>query len=268
MTNLTEEQVQALDSMIQRQNEILDINRSLEQHMQAMEQQHRQQIIDLGTEIHDYIANNVVLKSQHYQSSSLRLKPPTPFSGNPSYCDSFFVQLSLIFAADELRFNSDRTKILYAINCLSGSAFNFMQPYIKNMDEKDQPQEIFTSYAHFKKVIKTTFGDTNPVVNAEAEIRLLKQTGPAAIYATEFRRISMQLTWNNDALVSQYMLNLKENIKDELARRDPIQDLTILLNASIDINNRLFHRQKQKNTSSNRPSNHHSRTTNDVAPST
>ncbi|KAG2204465.1 hypothetical protein INT47_005256 [Mucor saturninus] len=269
MTNLTDEQIQALDNMIQRQNEILEINRTLEQRLVSMDQQYRQQLTELDTKIYEYIATNVVLKSDHPQPQThqtnnvpLRLKPPTPFSGKSSYCDSFFISLSLIFAGDEIRFDTDRKKILYAINCLTGHAFSFMEPYLKDIDNVDAPHEILTNYAHFKHVMRSTFGDINPIVNAESDLRALKQTGAAAIYATEFRRISMQLSWNNEALISQYLLNLKDNIKDELARREPITDLTILLNASIDIDNRLFQRQKQKNyDNNNRSNNYHNKPT-------
>lgn len=92
----------------------------------------------------------------------------------------------------------------------------------------------------------SAFADSNPTVNAENSIRHLKETGSATVYATEFRRLSMLLSWNNDAPVSQFVLILKDTIKDELARRTPIKDLNELMNATIDIDNRLFARNKQK----------------------
>jgi hypothetical protein len=89
------------------------------------------------------------------------------------------------------------------------------------------------------------------VVNAEASLRSLKQTSSAAAYATEFRRLKMLLSWNDAALCSQYLVNLKDSVQDELARRDKIEKLDTLIATSIDIDNRLYHRLRQKRQSVN-----------------
>lgn len=255
MTNLTEEQINTLDNMVQQFHSLKDSNTQLEQRMIGLEQQYQQQFIDFGTEIHEYIANHSTL-TRNQPNTSLRLKPPTSFNGNSNHCDSFFMQLSIVFAADEARFYNDEKKILFAISCLSGNALSYMEPYLKNMDSVTPKHEILINYQHFKKIINDTFGDSNPVVNAESALRALKHVGSASSYATQFRKLSMQLTWNNDALVSQFLLNLKDNIKDELARREPITELTLLINCAIDIDNRLFSRYKQKNPKF-QPTSHH-----------
>ncbi|WP_231281919.1 hypothetical protein, partial [Salmonella enterica] len=66
---------------------------------------------------------------------------------------------------------------------------------------------ILQTYQEFVQAITKAFGDTNPVTNAESALRALRQTGPVSLYATEFRRISLNLKWNDDALMSQYKLN-------------------------------------------------------------
>ena len=164
------------------------------------------------------------------------------------YIETFFIQLSVVFAADESRFSSDEMKVLYTIGCLSGNALSYVQPFLKNIDSNNpnDKHEILKDFNIFKKFLFDAFGDSNLVVNSENAIRNLKQTGSATRYATEFRRLSMQLTWNNDALVSQYVLNLKNQIKDELARIDPILDLNAIINKSIDIDNRMFARAQDR----------------------
>ncbi|KAG2228398.1 hypothetical protein INT48_002076, partial [Thamnidium elegans] len=152
----------------------------------------QQQVSDLGSEIHSYIAENCQLKTQMVQQNiAVRIKAPAPSTGQASYVDYFFIQLSVVFAADEARFTSDEKKILFTIGCLS------------------------------------------------AAIRALRQIGSATKYSTEFRRISMMLNWNNDAL-------------DELARLEPITDLNQIIAKTIDIDNRLFARLQQKNTTFSR----------------
>ena len=122
--------------------------------------------------------------------------------GQSNYIETFFIQLSVVFAADEYRFSSDEMKVLYTIGCLSGNALSYVQPFLKNIDSNNpnDKHEILKDFNIFTKFLFDAFGDSNPVVNSENAIRNLKQTGSA----TEFRRLSMQLTWNNDALV-QYL---------------------------------------------------------------
>jgi hypothetical protein len=93
----------------------------------------------------------------------------------------------------------------------------------------EQCPTLLTNYSIFVETATKSFGDSNPVINAESAIRHLKQTGPVPVYATEFRRISMFLKWNDEALMSQYKLNLKEFVILELARRPPCTTLTDLI---------------------------------------
>ncbi|CEP12414.1 hypothetical protein [Parasitella parasitica] len=67
-----------------------------------------------------------------------------------------------------------------------------MEFYLQEIDSAE-PSEILTSFESFKDLITMVFGDSNPIMNTESAIRSLKQTGSVAIYATEFRRLSMLL---------------------------------------------------------------------------
>jgi hypothetical protein len=176
-----------------------------------------------------------------------KVRQPEPFGGKASACNAFFSQLALSFAANEDRFNNDEKKVLFAISYLSGTAFAYMEPYLSKLDKPANLRPlVLTNFSAFKDTMVNAFGDSNPVVNAEAALRNLKQTGPASVYATEFRRLSMLVTWNDAALCSQFILNLKDMVQDELARRDPIDILETLIATSIDIDNRLYNRQRQK----------------------
>lgn len=205
----------------------------------------QQQVADLGAEIHTYMAENYQNKASSQQNNSIRIKAPAPFSGQTSYIDSFFTQLSVVFAADETRFFEDEKKVLHTIGCLTGNALAYIEPYIKEIENNKQ-LEILKDYKNFKQLLYDAFGDSNPIINSEASIRALRQVGSVTRYSTEFRRLSMQLTWNNDALVSQFILNLKEHVKDELARLAPINDLNAVIAKSIEIDNRQFSRMQHK----------------------
>jgi hypothetical protein len=216
----------------------------------------------LGTEIYQHLSKNYALVSQIPSSqvqappptvidqdnlSSVKMRDPTTFTGKPNACNSFFSQLSLCYAANERRFKNDQDKVLFAISHMEGNAFAYMEPYMVKLQEPiaNRPS-ILTDFNVFKSTITSAFGDSNPIVNAEAAIRSLKQVGPMSVYATEFRRLSMLLSWNESALISQYILNIKDTVQDELARRDPITTLDLVISTTIDIDNRLFNRTRQK----------------------
>ncbi|KAG2201835.1 hypothetical protein INT47_004392 [Mucor saturninus] len=113
-------------------------------------------------------------------------------------------------------------------------------------------QRVADLGAEIHQILYNAFGDSNPIINSESSIRALRQVGSVACYATDFRRLSMKLTWNNDALVSQFVLNLKNHVKDVLARLPPIQKLNVIIAKSIKIDNRQFARLHQKQKTSAR----------------
>ena len=170
----------------------------------------------------------------------VKLRKPTPFSGKASECTTFFNQLRLAFIAEPAIYHeNDGNKILLAINCMTGNAFRYNEPYLEQVDDpEDEKPEILKNFNAFVDLITEAFGDTNPVMNAEAALRSLKQTGAVSLYATEFRRIIKNLKWNDDAYMSQFKVNLKEHIKRELHRRKPEPtELNKLITECISIDN-------------------------------
>jgi hypothetical protein len=107
------------------------------------------------------------------------------------------------FAANEERFNNDEKKVLFAISYLSGATFSYMEPYLSKLDLPAHLRpSILTNFSTFKDPIISAFGDSN----AGAALRNLKQTGPAYVYSTEFRHLSMLVTWNDaTSLLSVYI---------------------------------------------------------------
>ncbi|CEP10617.1 hypothetical protein, partial, partial [Parasitella parasitica] len=134
-------------------------------------------------------------------------------------------------------FPDDKSKVIYAITNMGGIALKYFQPYLTNLDTNINLPEVITNYQVFKKTVIEAFGDSNPAVNAETMLRNLKHVGPVSIYATEFRQISMDLTWNDSTLMAQFKLQLKDFIVRELARRPECHTLDELIKASIEIEN-------------------------------
>ncbi|OMJ22467.1 Retrotransposon-derived protein PEG10, partial [Smittium culicis] len=214
------------------------------------------QLSTLRNEVILYITEARITKAANTAEPSIKVRHPDIFSGKPSACSNFFSQLALVFATSPDKFNTDSSKILYAISYLTGTPFSYMEPYLMkaNLPESDRPA-ILSDYTLFKETITRTFGDPNPIENADRAIRQLRQTTSVAAYATEFRRLQMLIDWNQPPLISQFLSGLKYNISQELNRREPIEDIETLINTAIQIDNRLFsHAQHRKPLLNSSPS--------------
>ncbi|KAG2209267.1 hypothetical protein INT47_005559 [Mucor saturninus] len=138
-------------------------------------------------------------------------------------------------------------KILLATSCLTGPAHGYIEPFLSKLDAPSHDKlDVLTSHQVFVDTITAAFCDCDPTVSADFALRRLRQTNSATAYATEFRRLASLVLWNDAALVSQHKVNLRDVIQDELARRPSITNLESLMTASIDIDNRLFQRQRTR----------------------
>jgi hypothetical protein len=64
-------------------------------------------------------------------------------------------------------------KVLFATTYLTGPAFNWFEPFVRDYQEHsvdlqdDETQAIFASYTEFKKRLERTFSDIDKEQNAE-----------------------------------------------------------------------------------------------------
>ncbi|CEP13209.1 hypothetical protein [Parasitella parasitica] len=83
-----------------------------------------------------------------------------------------------------------------------------------------KPGQCSTFFSQLSTNVTNAFGDSDPVITAENQLRRLKQDNlSASIYATRFRMHAQLVEWNDAALMSQFKVNLSQPIQNELARR-------------------------------------------------
>jgi len=80
----------------------------------------------------------------------------------------------------------------------------------------------------FQRSLTQIYGDLNLEATSERELRRLRQTGSVSDYAAKFESLKQYLSWNDAALRDQFYLNLRDDVKDELAPLDRPQTLTAL----------------------------------------
>ncbi|GAA5956498.1 hypothetical protein JCM10213_003325 [Rhodosporidiobolus nylandii] len=192
--------------------------------------------------------------SSHPTDSSslgrIKVKEPDTFDGSRSEKSDIYVFVSQIknYVLDTKGWADDAHRVRICAGYLRGKPYKWISSYLSLPDSErtsgDYP--FLFNFETFCDLLITTWGDPDRQAADDRRLRQLRQTGSAAVYASEFRRLSLSLGWGDVALRSQFYEGLKEDLKDELSRLDPIKELTALISRVIQIDNRLFQRRLQK----------------------
>lgn len=155
-------------------------------------------------------------------NSEVHLPHPERYDGSPGRCKGFLTQCSLNFELQPNKFPTSRSKVAYVITLLSGKALAWATAL---WEQSPQPA-VCSDYSRFIDEMRRVF--EHPVRGREAASRLLQLsqgTQSVAELAVEFRTLAMESGWNPEALTVAFNRALSDELKDELAARDPATDL-------------------------------------------
>ncbi|OMJ23595.1 Retrotransposon-derived protein PEG10 [Smittium culicis] len=170
-----------------------------------------------------------------------RLALPERYDGDRSQFRGFVNQCRLLFFTHPDLYATTSSKVGLIMSLLTGNALRWASPYIEKGSLVLQDYEVFLK--EFSKV----FDDPQRTQTANDAIRALHQgTTPVSMYASEFRRLLMDLDWNESALVSQFAEGLSDKVLDTLALFETPTDLEGYINAAITVDARLTRRREDK----------------------
>jgi hypothetical protein len=195
---------------------------------------------------HEYYERAVLTHRSNHQEP--KIPDPPMFSGERKELLPFLTKCQIKFDGQPSRFPNERSKILYAGSRLEGPAFSWFQPLISQYpagSEGQAPPEL-ASFKEFTGALTTIYGDPNLEATAVREIRRLHQTSSAAEYAAKFESKKQYMHWNDEALRDQFYLNLKEELKDEIAPVGKPKTYLELKNLAIRLDARLFERRLER----------------------
>ena len=113
-------------------------------------------------------------------------------------------------------------KVMLAISYLTDKTADWIQLYINEKfhseDSKDKKDKMFSDYDKFVNKITAAFESVNSKRKTEWKLKHFKQKESTFIYATDFRQITSILDWNDEVYVSLFYQELKDEIKNELAK--------------------------------------------------
>lgn len=182
--------------------------------------------------------------SENFATNRPEPKIPLPekFGGDKTKFRGFINQCQLIFALQPQRYSNDKLKIGFIISLLKDDALDWATPLLEQ-----QNSENFQNFQEFLQEFQLVFDDPDRILTAERGLQQLKQKNRStATYASEFRRLATDVTWNEPALIHQFYIGLSEEVKDELARVERPSAIKEMINLAIKIDNRLAERKQEK----------------------
>src|SRR5579871_328069 len=192
-----------------------------------------------------------------YAASAYKMPKPEPYSGERGKLQSFITQARLYINFHRASLPEEKDKVLCIANLLKGKAFEWFEPHMRNYLENSEENWSAETKKYFIQAngyealineLKDVFGDVDEERVAERQMQQLQQTGSAASYTAEFRRIESKLDWDENALIAQYYKGLKESLKDELARQERPDRLRELIEVVVRLDNRLYERKLEKSS--------------------
>jgi len=192
--------------------------------------------------------------AQQYPPPAPTSKPPSSefeapdalmFKGERKELLPFLTKCHFKFESQPSRFISIRSKVLYAGTHLEGPVFNWFQDLFRKWPD-DLPSNLapedIKDWESFQCSLTQIYEDPNLEATSERELGRLRQTTSVSDYTAKFESLKQYLSWNDAALRDQFYLNLRDDVKDELAPLDRPQTLSALKELATRLDSRLEER--------------------------
>lgn len=173
---------------------------------------------------------------------------PEKFQGNRSKFRGFINQVRLIIQLQPQRYPDDATQVGLLGSLLSGTALSWFAPLIESNSE------LLRDFPSFLEEFEGCFGEVDKGHVAANKIRQLRQAGQSAsTYAAEFRQLSSDLGWNQEALIAQFRSGLRDDVKDLMLTLPDPTTLNEVITQAVRCDARLFERKLERRSGTGFP---------------
>jgi hypothetical protein len=177
------------------------------------------------------------------------------FNGKRSTLRQYLTSMDMYIRINNLSNTTKSDKVLFARTYLTGAAFDWFEPFMrdfqenpKRADRKDSTDAVFDSYAGFKKQITKAFGDPDAEKTAERRMYALRQGPNMSVgeLTSKFHQIASNLDWEDKAYRSWYYNILKPEIKDAMMYQKKAETLDEMIDIASGIESCLIERYFEK----------------------
>ena len=124
---------------------------------------------------------------------------------------------------------------------LTGQALSWFAPLF----EKRSP--VLNNFETFLEAFAEAFGEHDKARWATTKIRSLRQgTRSASVYASDFRQLASDINWDEEALMSQFYWDLRDDVKDLLLSLPDPRTINEAISQAVRCDNRLFQRRQDQ----------------------
>ncbi len=183
-----------------------------------------------------------VFGSSSSRSFELRGPDVDTFGGDSHEdVEEFLRQLNLKFWQQPGTFADERSKVLYTMHRLRGTAAKWSVRIMKGTTATALPRAVQT-FEQVEQLLRDAFSDPAAPDRCERRLCKLVQETTVARYCSEFMALSASLSeqWTDSKLVSQFEEGLRVDIRMSLVGRERVKTLTDMMHLAYDIEEQLL----------------------------
>ncbi len=191
-----------------------------------------------------------------FSADKIKISTSNLYHDDRDKLEAYLIQVELYVKRHSFQFKFIEDKVLFASIYLRDNAFTWFHHYLTNYLQKESGEReekintMFRDFQTFEKHLRRVFEDIDKKRTAKRQLYNLRQKIFAATYSISFQHIATNTKWNDAALISQFYQELREKVKDEIARIDRLVDLQKMIIRAIIIDNRQYERRLEKDKES------------------
>ncbi len=194
-----------------------------------------------------------------FSADKIKISTSNLYHDDRDKLEAYLIQIELYVKRHSFQFKFIENKVLFAFIYLRDNAFTWFHHYLTDYLQKESEKReeeintIFRDFQAFEKRLRRVFEDIDKKRTAERQLYNLRQKTFAATYSISFQHIATNTKWDDATLTSQFYQELREKVKDEIARIDRFADLQKMIIRAIIIDNRQYERRLKKDKESTMP---------------
>ncbi len=183
--------------------------------------------------------------------SAVKISTSNLYYKDRNKLDAFLIQVNVYVRAHK-KLSSSSDKILFAFSYFKEDVFKWFKSLIKNHlknkseDQEDETNRVFEDFSNFEQAIRRMYEDIDVKRIIERQLYDIKQSESAFKYVAAFQSIAAEIKWNDSTFTAQFYRELKNVIKNEIARMNRLATLHAMINKAIVLNNRQYERRLEK----------------------
>ena len=116
----------------------------------------------------------------------------------------------------------------------------------KSKDQEEEINRVFKNFSNFEQTIWRMYKDINAKWIVKRQLYDIKQSESAFKYVAAFQSITAEIEWDDLTLTAQFYKELKNVIKNEIARTNRFATLHAMISKAIVLNNQQYERRLEK----------------------